>query len=86
MSPVVDAVSLSSPGAGAVRAKKQFRIGKIQSIPARFCRKLQLADGFDYAVVETTLHLQAIPTPCLKKGTPASSPRLKTGASAGEIR
>jgi hypothetical protein len=46
---------------------------------------LQLADGYDYAVVATTLHLQAIPTPCLKKGTPASSPRLKTGASAGEI-
>jgi len=66
----------------AVRAKKQFRMGKIQGIPARFCRKLQLADGYDYAVVATTLHLQAIsgsPTPCLKKGTPASSPRLKTG-------
>ncbi|TMC21216.1 MAG: HNH endonuclease [Chloroflexi bacterium] len=43
-----------------VRAKKHFRMGKVQSIPARFCRKLQLADGYDYAVVETTLHLRAI--------------------------
>ena len=40
----------------AVRANKQFRMGKVQGIPARFCRVLQLADGYDYAVVETTLH------------------------------
>jgi hypothetical protein len=31
-------------------------MGKVQGIPARFCRVLQLADGYDYVVVETTLH------------------------------
>lgn len=41
----------------AVRANGQFRMGKVQSIPARFCRVLQRADGFDYAIVETTLHV-----------------------------
>jgi hypothetical protein len=41
----------------AVRANKQFRMGKVQGIPARFCRVLQLADGYDYAVKETTLHV-----------------------------
>ncbi|GHO80303.1 hypothetical protein KSD_80740 [Ktedonobacter sp. SOSP1-85] len=39
----------------AVRANKQFRMGKVQGIPARFCRVLQLADGYDYAVVATAL-------------------------------
>lgn len=34
----------------AVRANGQFRMGKVQSIPARFCRVLQRADGFDYAM------------------------------------
>ena len=43
----------------AVRANKQFRMGKIQGIAARFCRKLQAADGYDYAVVATTLHGEA---------------------------
>jgi 5-methylcytosine-specific restriction endonuclease McrA len=41
----------------AVRANRQFRLGKVQGIPARFCRVLQLADGYDYAVVETTLQV-----------------------------
>jgi len=41
----------------AVRANRQFRLGKVQGIPARFCRVLQLADGFDYAFVETALHV-----------------------------
>jgi hypothetical protein len=41
----------------AVRANRQFRMGRIQGIPARFCRVLQLADGYDYAVVTTTLHV-----------------------------
>jgi hypothetical protein len=41
----------------AVRANKQFRMGRVQGIPARFCRVLQLADGYDYAVVATTLHV-----------------------------
>ncbi|HEY3992783.1 MAG TPA: RNA-guided endonuclease IscB [Ktedonobacteraceae bacterium] len=45
----------------AVRANKQLRMGKIQGIPARFCQKLQLADGYDYAVVETTLHREHVP-------------------------
>ena len=40
----------------AVRANKQLRMGRVQGIPARFCRVLQLADGYDYAVVATTLH------------------------------
>ncbi|GHO78958.1 hypothetical protein KSD_67290 [Ktedonobacter sp. SOSP1-85] len=39
----------------AVRANKQFRMGKVQGIPARFCRVLQRADGYDYAVVATPL-------------------------------
>lgn len=54
----------------AVRANKHFRMGKVQSIPARFCRKLQLADGYDYAGIQMILHLQAIsggPTPALRK-------------------
>ncbi len=33
----------------AVRANGQFRMGKVQGIPARFCRMLQRADGYDYA-------------------------------------
>jgi 5-methylcytosine-specific restriction endonuclease McrA len=41
----------------AVRANRQFRMGKVQGIPARFCRVLQRADGYDYAVVATTLHV-----------------------------
>jgi hypothetical protein len=41
----------------AVRANRQFRMGKVQGIPARFCRVLQQADGFDYATVETALHV-----------------------------
>lgn len=41
----------------AVRANRQFRLGKVQGLPARFCRVLQLADGFDYAIVETALHV-----------------------------
>ena len=41
----------------AVRANRQFRMGKLQGIPARFCRVLQRADGYDYAVVATTLHV-----------------------------
>jgi len=49
----------------AVRANKQFRMGKIQGIPARFCRKLQLADGYDYAMVATTLHLEPTSGPHL---------------------
>jgi hypothetical protein len=40
----------------AVRANGQFRMGNIQGIPARFCRIRQLADGYDYALVETALH------------------------------
>jgi len=40
----------------AVRANKQLRMGRVQGIPARFCRVLQLADGYDYAVVATTWH------------------------------
>jgi hypothetical protein len=41
----------------AVRANKQFRMGQIQGIPARFCRILQLADGYAYTMAETALHL-----------------------------
>jgi 5-methylcytosine-specific restriction endonuclease McrA len=33
----------------AVRANRQFRMGNLQSIPGRFCRVLQRADGYDYA-------------------------------------
>jgi hypothetical protein len=36
---------------GYLMRKKQ-----VQGIPARFCRVLQLADGYGYAVVATTLH------------------------------
>jgi RRXRR protein/HNH endonuclease len=38
----------------AVRANRQFRMGKVQGIPARFCQMLQLADGYDYAVLAPT--------------------------------
>jgi 5-methylcytosine-specific restriction endonuclease McrA len=34
-----------------VRASGLFRIGKVQSLPARFCRLLQRADGYDYTLV-----------------------------------
>lgn len=36
----------------AVRANRQFRMGKVQGIPARFCRVLQLADGYAYLQVQ----------------------------------
>jgi hypothetical protein len=32
-------------------------MGRVQGIPARFCRVLQAADGFDYTLVETALHV-----------------------------
>jgi RRXRR protein/HNH endonuclease len=41
----------------AVRATRQFRMGKVQGIPARFCQVLQLADGYDYEVLSATLHV-----------------------------
>jgi hypothetical protein len=41
----------------AVRANRQFRMGNVQGIPARFCRVLQAADGFDSTLVETALHV-----------------------------
>jgi len=41
----------------AVRANRQFRMGRVQGIPARFCQMLQLADGYDYAVLTATLHI-----------------------------
>jgi hypothetical protein len=40
-------------GRNAVRVNKQFRMGRVQGIPARFCRVLQFADGYDYALVDT---------------------------------
>jgi 5-methylcytosine-specific restriction endonuclease McrA len=40
----------------AVRANRQFRMGRVQGIPARFCRVLQRADGYDYTLVATTFH------------------------------
>ena len=38
----------------AIRANKHFRMGKVQGIPARFCRVLQAADGYDYTMVTPT--------------------------------
>lgn len=38
-------------GRVAVRAKGSFRIGHVDSIPARYCRLLQRADGYSYALV-----------------------------------
>jgi hypothetical protein len=34
----------------SVRSSGQFRLGKVQGIPARFCKLLQRADGYDYAM------------------------------------
>ena len=34
----------------SVRSSRQFRLGKVQGIPARFCQLLQRADGYDYAM------------------------------------
>jgi 5-methylcytosine-specific restriction endonuclease McrA len=55
--PVGFAASGTHTGRVAVRANHQFRMGKVQGIPARFCRVLQLSDGYDYDVVPTTLHV-----------------------------
>jgi 5-methylcytosine-specific restriction endonuclease McrA len=57
MVPAGFAASGTHTGRVAVRANRQFRMGKVQSIPARFCRVLQLADGYDYTVLPTTLYV-----------------------------
>jgi hypothetical protein len=41
----------------AVRANRQFRMGKVQGFPARLCQILQLADGYDYAVLTASRHV-----------------------------
>jgi hypothetical protein len=72
----------------AVRTNKQFRMGRVQGIPARFCQVVQLADGYDYTMVATTLHLEPAsgnPSHSPKQGTPASSPRMKSGHPQAEI-
>ncbi|MDQ2904169.1 MAG: RNA-guided endonuclease IscB [Ktedonobacteraceae bacterium] len=61
-------------GRVAVRSSGSFRVGKCDGINARYCRVVQRADGFAYG--------QA-PCPKPQQGTPASSPSLKRGASAG---
>jgi 5-methylcytosine-specific restriction endonuclease McrA len=55
--PVGFAAHGTHTGRIAVRANRQFRMGKVQGIPARFCQMLQLADGYDYAVLTATLHM-----------------------------
>ena len=50
-------VLVHSTGRIAVRANRQFRMGKVQGIPARFCQILQLADGYDYALLSATPHV-----------------------------
>jgi hypothetical protein len=54
-------------GRVAVRASGSFRVGKIDGISAKYCRVVQRADGYSYA---------------LQEDTPggASSPRVKAGA------
>ncbi|HEY8416386.1 MAG TPA: RNA-guided endonuclease IscB [Thermaerobacter sp.] len=54
-------------GAVAVRVSGSFRVGRNDGISWRYCRLLQRADGYTYA---------------LKVGSGRSSPRLKAGASA----
>lgn len=61
-------------GRVAVRASGSFRVGKCDGINAKYCVVLQRADGYAYG--------QA-PCPKPQQGTPASSPSLKRGASAG---
>jgi hypothetical protein len=48
--PVGFAAHGTHTGRISVRANGQFRMGKVQGIPARFCRVMQLADGYNYAL------------------------------------
>ncbi len=57
-------------GRVAVRASGSFRVGKIDGISAKYCRVVQRADGYSYALQEDT------------PGGGASSPRVNAGASA----
>jgi RRXRR protein/HNH endonuclease len=63
-------------GRVAVRASGFFRVGKVDGIHAKYCRVLQRADGYAY---------EPSSLPGLTKGTPASSPRMNPGASAGGV-
>ncbi len=57
-------------GRVAVRASGSFRVGKKDGISAKYCRVVQRADGYSYALQEDT------------PGGGASSPRVNVGASA----
>jgi hypothetical protein len=69
-------------GRVAVRASGSFRVGKVDGINARYCVLVQRADGYEYEWAEQQ-NRRLFPTPAPQKGTPASSPSLKRGASAG---
>jgi hypothetical protein len=72
-------------GRVAVRASGWFRVGRVDGINARYCVLVQRADGYEYEWSEQKSG-RLFPTPALQKGTPASSPSLKRGASAGGDR
>ena len=69
-------------GRVAVRASGSFRVGKVDGIHARYGVLVQRADGYEYEWAEQQ-NRRLFPTPAPRKGTPASSPSLKRGASAG---
>jgi hypothetical protein len=68
----------------AVRASGSFRVGKSDGINAKYVVLLQRQDGYAYGHARAGGG-QSRPAP-LPKGTPASSPGLKSAASAGGIR
>jgi 5-methylcytosine-specific restriction endonuclease McrA len=57
-------------GRVAVRASGSFRVGKTDGISAKYCRVVQRADGYSYALRKEA------------QGGGASSPRVSAGASA----
>jgi len=68
-------------GRVAVRKSGSFRVGKVDGINAKYLSLIQRADGYDYATVQES---RAGPLPALlPQGTPASSPRINSGTSAG---
>jgi hypothetical protein len=69
-------------GRVAVRASGSLRVGQMDGINARYCQVVQRADGYDYRWVGLQRREPGQAPPPLQ-GTPASSPSLKSGASAG---
>ncbi|SRR6266487_1527812 len=67
----------SHTGRVSVRVTGSFRVGKVDGINAKYCRRIQRADGYDYALLESTGRDGGHPAHVPTKGMPASSPSVK---------